>query len=379
MRGAGLKIATIFGIPVYLHSSWFLIFFLNTYLLADRFAFLNRNWTQVQHWSLALATSALFFGSVLFHELAHSVVALQYRIPVTSITLFIFGGVARIARDPARALHEFFIAAAGPLSSYLLAGAFAILAWTTQPGTLIHAAGIWLSTINFWLATFNLAPAFPLDGGRIFRSVIWGLTGGYTRSTRIAARSGQAIAYGMMALGFGNVLLGRQSGGGLFQGLWLAFIGWFLLTMAKQSYAQAVTQGALHGLTVADVMAPETPVVARDLSLREYSQEAALTKSRAHLVVADGKLAGLMTIHSLKAVPQEEWETTSVQAAMLPRERLHWAAPEEAALGLLERMRQESLEEVAVITDDRVVGLVTLESAAQAVQIRADLNPPGGR
>jgi predicted transcriptional regulator len=208
---------------------------------------------------------------------------------------------------------------------------------------------------------------------------MWGLTGSFTRSTRIAARSGEAIAYLMMALGLGAALFGRNSGGGIFEGLWLAFIGWFLLTMARQSYAQAKTQGALEGLTVADVMTPEAPTVARDLSLEEYSQEVTRSKSRTHLVVADGRLAGLMTIEALKAVPQTEWAGTSVQAVMLPRDRVHWAAPEDTALALMERMRQDNLQEMAVVASDRVVGLVTLESVAQAVQIRADLKRPAGR
>ena len=375
-RGAGLKIARIFGIPIYLHSSWFVIFVLYTLMLTTRSAVASPEWTQTQQWTMALATSILFFGSVLFHELAHSVVALHYRIPVTSITLFVFGGVARIARDPARAIEEFLIAAAGPLSSYVLAGAFGLVALGTRAGTVVHEGSSWLSLINFWLATFNLVPGFPLDGGRILRSIVWGLTGNFTRATRAAARSGEAIAYLMMALGLGIALFGRENGG-VFEGVWLAFIGWFLLNMARQSYAQATTQEALQGLTVADVMTPEAPTVARDISLEEYSQEVTRSKCRTHLVVADGQLAGLMTIEALKAVPQSDWAGTSVQAVMLPRGNVHWAAPEETALALMERMRQDNLQEMAVVASDRVVGLVTLESVTQAVQIRADLKRTG--
>jgi predicted transcriptional regulator len=233
--------------------------------------------------------------------------------------------------------------------------------------------------INFWLATFNLIPGFPLDGGRILRSIFWGATGSFARATRFAARSGQAIAYLMIAMGLGASLFGRQAGGGLFAGLWLAFIGWFLLTMAKQSLMQTTVQGALAGLTVADVMALDTPTVARNLSLEEYSQEVARTQARAHLVVADGQLAGLMTMQALKSVPQEDWAGTSVQAVMLPRERLQLAEPEEFALPLLERMRQDNLQEVAVVSKERVVGLVTRESVAAAVQIRADLKGAANR
>jgi predicted transcriptional regulator len=183
----------------------------------------------------------------------------------------------------------------------------------------------------------------------------------------------------MMAMGLGAALFGRRAGMGIFEGVWLAFIGWFLLNMARQSYAHATTQDALHGLTVADLMTAETPTVARDLSLEEYSQEVTRSKARTHLVVADGQLAGLMTIEALKGVPEPEWAGTSVQAVMLPRERVQWAAPEESALALMERMRQENLQEVAVVDHDRLVGFVTLDSVAQAVQIRADLKRPAGR
>jgi Zn-dependent protease/predicted transcriptional regulator len=372
-RGDGLRVARIFGIPIYLHSSWFLIFILYTLLLTTRSAMLSPEWTTAERWAMALGTSVLFFGSVLFHELAHSVMALRYKIPVASITLFVFGGVARITREPARAMQEFLIAVAGPLSSYVLWGAFGLAALATTPGTIVHEGTSWLSVINFWLATFNLIPGFPLDGGRILRSIVWALGRDFTRATQVAARSGQAIAYVMMALGLGGALFGRSAGFGFFEGIWLAFIGWFLLTMARQSYAQAGLQSTLGSLTAADLMTAETPTVTRDLSLEEYGEEVARTKHRVHLVMADGQLAGVMTMDALKAVPRSEWAGTSVQAAMLPREKLAWTTVEEPALSLMERMRQNNLHEVAVVEQDHVLGLVTMESVAQALQIRTEL------
>jgi CBS domain-containing protein len=159
----------------------------------------------------------------------------------------------------------------------------------------------------------------------------------------------------------------------MFQGLWMAFIGWFLWSMARQSYAQARAQGTLSSMTVADIMMPDAPTVARDLSLEEYSQEVTRSKSRTHLVVADGHLAGLMSLDALKSVPEIEWSTTSVQAVMLPPERVLWTTPQEAAMALMERMRRDGLQEVAVIDGSQIVGLVTLDSVAQAVEIRAEL------
>ena len=242
-----------------------------------------------------------------------------------------------------------------------------------------HEIGIWLWQVNAGLAIFNLVPGFPLDGGRILRSILWGLTGNYTRATRIAARSGEAVGYAMMALGLGAALFGRESGFGVFQGLWLAFIGWFLLSMARQSRAQVHAQGALAGLTASDIMMPDAPTVARDISLEEYSREVTRSKSRIHLVVGNEQLAGLMSIEALKSVPEAEWAGTSVQAVMLPRDRVHWVGPEDTALSVMERMRQDNLPQVAVVANDKVVGLVTVESVAQAIQIRADLGRRGRR
>jgi Zn-dependent protease len=372
-REAGLRIARVFGIPIYLHSSWFLVFALITFSLASGFATENRDWSTGQQWAVGIIASLLFFGSVLFHELSHSVVALHYRIPVNSITLFVFGGVAQITRDPVRPWHEFLIASAGPLSSCVLAGGFYLLQLASPAGSALYQIGEWLSLVNFSLAMFNLVPGFPLDGGRILRAILWGATGSFPRATRIAARTGEAIGFLMVAVGISAALFGGAVGVSAFEGLWIAFIGWLLLNMARQSYAQARTQGTLAGLTVADVMMPDAPTVARDLSLEEYSHEVARSKSRMHLVVADGHLAGLMSLEALKAVPQSEWATTSVQAVMLPRDRVYWTTPQETALALMERMRQDGVQEVAVVDNERVVGLVTLESVAQAVQIRAEL------
>jgi Zn-dependent protease/CBS domain-containing protein len=374
MRGAGLRIARIFGIPIYLHPSWFLVFALVTLSLASGFAENNQDWSDGRQWAVGVFASLLFFGSVLFHELSHSVVALHYRIPVRSITLFIFGGVAQIPRDPERAWHEFLIAAAGPFSSALLAGGFFLLQIHSPDGSIAHEIGDWLSLVNLSLALFNLVPGFPLDGGRILRAILWGATGSYRKATRIASRSGEAIGLLLIAAGVTGAVLGRRAGVGPFEGLWIAFIGWFLWNMARQSYAQGETQGMLASLTVADVMAPDAPTVSRDLTLDEYSREVARSKSRTHLVVGDGRLVGLITIGALKAVPESEWPRTSVQAIMIPRERMYWAAPHETALSLMEHMRESNLQHVAVVDGEQIVGLVTLESVSHAVQIRAELN-----
>jgi Zn-dependent protease/predicted transcriptional regulator len=376
MGGTGVKIGRILGIPIYIHTSWFLIFGLITYSLGSEFAAQHSNWTQQQIWSLALIDSALFFGSVVFHELSHSVVAMHYRIPVASITLFFFGGVARITREPDTAGQEFQIAFAGPLSSYFLAGAF-YLVWraTPQPhDSMLAVLASSLAYVNFILATFNLLlPGFPLDGGRILRSIVWGITKDYARSTRIAARGGQAVAYAMMGGGLAMAIWPGYFGGDILNGLWFVFIGWFLLSAARQSYAQVSAHGVLEGLKVADIMSLELPTTPRDISLEEYAREVARTGHRTHLVVTEGQLVGLMSVRDLQSVPREEWSMMSVQAVMKPRDQMQWAAPEESALDLLERMRRSNAEQMAVIHGGNIIGMVTRDSIMRVVQTRNDL------
>jgi Zn-dependent protease/predicted transcriptional regulator len=377
-RASGLRIGRVFGIPIYIHPSWFVIFALITFSLATQFTQQHPRWSHAQHWSLGILTSLLFFGSVVFHELAHSAVATRYRIPVASITLFVFGGIARIGREPDSAKQEFNIAIAGPLSSYFLSGVFWLLLRLFPQSEMFGALAFWLAWVNFGLATFNLMPGFPLDGGRIFRALVWGLTHSYERATRLAAGSGRLIAYAMIVFGAWHALTGDFIGG-----LWIAFIGWFLLTAAQESVSQAAIRTALAGLRASDVMSHEIPAVGRETSLDEYGQQVLRTGRRCHLVLSDGQLLGLMNVHALNSVPREQWPGTSVQAAMIPRDRLLWAAPDQPLLPLLERMLAADVNQVPVVTGsvddvsgDRVVGMVTRDSILRVIQTHIEVGMP---
>jgi Zn-dependent protease/predicted transcriptional regulator len=379
MRSEGIQIGRIYGIPIFLHPSWFFIFGLIALSFVSKYDALNLSIPTTRLWSLGLVTSVLFFGSLVFHEMAHSVIAKHYKIPVVSITLFIFGGVARIGRDPSRAIEEFNIAVAGPISSFLLAGGFGIVYWFGRSNPILEALAGSLAWINVSLALFNLLPGFPLDGGRIFRAIVWGVTKDYSRSTRIAARSGQVVAYGMIGLGAVLAVAGYRAGGDMISGMWLAFIGWFLLTTARQSRAQADARGALEGLRVADIMTADLPTVGREISLEDYAREILSTGHRAHLVVAHGQLVGLMSAEALHSVPQHDWDVTSVQAVMLPKEKLLWAAPEESALSLLDRMRNVGMQQMPVIAGGSVVGIVTRDSILHVLQARGEMGSLAGR
>jgi Zn-dependent protease len=379
MRKEGIQIGRIYGIPIFLHTSWFIIFGLIAFSFASEFDALQLNIPAPRLWGLALMTSLLFFASLVFHEMSHSVIAKYYKIPVASITLFVFGGVSRIGREPARALEEFNIAVAGPLSSFLLAGVFALVTWHAGPNAILKTLAGSLAGINLMLAVFNLIPGFPLDGGHILRAIVWGFNKDYARATRIAARSGQVIAYGMIALGAVTAISNYAPLGGPVGGLWLAFIGWFILSAAKQSQAQVEARGALEGLRVADIMTPELHTVGREISLEDYAREMVRTGRRAHLVVAGDQLVGLVTAEALSTVPQHDWEVTSVQAVMLPKNKLHWAAPEEPALSLLDRMRTIGMQQMPVIAGGNVVGIVTRDSILRVLQSRHELGSFAGR
>jgi Zn-dependent protease/CBS domain-containing protein len=379
MRKDGIQIGRIYGIPIFLHTSWFIIFGLIAFSFVSEFEALQLNIPTPRLWGLGLMTSALFFGSLVFHEVAHSLIAKHYKIPVVSITLFVFGGVSRLGREPARALEEFNIAVAGPLSNLFLAGGFWWITRQAGPNAILSTLAGSLAWINFSVAVLNLIPGFPLDGGHIFRAIVWGFNKDYARATRIAGRSGQVIAYGMIAAGAATAVANYAPLGGPVGGLWLAFIGWFLLSAAKQSQAQAEARGALEGLRVADIMTPEVHTVGREISLEDYAREMVRTGRRAHLVVAGDQLVGLVTAEALNSVPQHDWDVTSVQAVMLPKNKLHWAAPDEPALSLLDRMRTIGMQQMPVIAAGNVVGVVTRDSILCVLQTRHDLGTVTGR
>jgi Zn-dependent protease/predicted transcriptional regulator len=374
MPRPGLKITTILGIPIYVDTSWVFVFALITYTIGEQFAQMHPQWTGAQHWTLGILTSLLFFSSVIFHELAHSVVAQHYKIRVISITLFLFGGLARIERDPSKAIQEFNIAIAGPLASGFLAGTFYSLRLLFPYSQMTGALGTWLGSTNLMLALFNLLPGFPLDGGRIFRAIVWGATKNFAKATRIAGASGKLIAYVMILGGAWGVFHENIQ-----LGLWTAFIGWFLLNAAQESVAQVAIRETLAGLNAADVMSHEVPTVDGHITLEEYGAEVLRTGRRFHLVLTDDRLVGLMNVHMLNSVPREEWAHNSVQAAMIPREKILWTSPEEPLLRLLERLLAADVNQMPVVSGTEngthVVGMVTRDSILRVVQTGAELGP----
>jgi Zn-dependent protease len=381
-QSQGIRIGRILGIPIYLDFSWILIFGLVTLSLAQQFTKQFPQWTTEEQWGLGILTSLLFFASVVFHELSHSAVAQHYKIKVLSITLFLFGGLARIGREPTKAIQEFNIAIAGPIASGFLAALFWGLELAIpQPGVQAVAEPLMLS--NAMLAGFNLLPGFPLDGGRMFRAMVWGITRDFSRATRVAAASGKLIAYMMIGLGIFSVFAGGQGGSvteylGRWGGIWLAFIGWFLLTAAQASVSQLTIQETLTGLCASDVMSHEVPTIPGNMNLEEYSSEVLRTGRRIHIVTMDDRLVGLMNVASLNQVPREDWSMNSVQAVMVPREKILWSSPEEPLQRVLERLMGADVNQMPVVrhTEDgaaHIVGMVTRDAILRVIQTRSEL------
>ena len=363
---SGIRIGSIFGIPIYLHTSWFIIFALITISLGTQFTAQHPHWSPGQRWLLGFITSLLFFASVVFHELAHSIVARHYRIPVSSITLFVFGGLSHIERDPDSGLQEFNIAIVGPLSSLLLAGCFALVWKYVHVSEMVTVASGWLAWINLLLGIFNLVPGFPLDGGRVLRGITWGITGSFTRASQIASISGSVFAYLMIFLGIWLALFR----GAWVNGLWLAFIGWFLLEAAKESFAQVALKSTLTGVRAEDVMSPEIPTVPRDISLDDYVHEVLRTGRRSHIVTGAGTPVGLVTLHSARSIPRDEWNNTSIQAVMVPLDRVHSAEPGEPVLQVLERMQKEDINQMPVLSGGHIIGMIGRDTILRVLQTR---------
>jgi Zn-dependent protease/CBS domain-containing protein len=365
-----VHLMTIRGIRVGVHYSWLIVFFLVTFSLTGQFALQHPDWGRGEHITLAVATSLLFFGCILLHELAHSLVAQAKRIPVRSITLFVFGGVAQIGREPDRPLTEFQIAIAGPIASVLLALGFGVMG-DLAGARALHLAALagWLASINLYIAIFNLVPGFPLDGGRIFRAVMWAVTGSFARATQIASRSGQTVGFALIIGGAAIAFTGYWV-----NGLWIAFIGWFLLDAAQHSSLQVAMRSTLSGLVAQDIMTRDCPTVSGRLSLAELVEDHILKTGQRCFVIADeGRLDGLITLHQIKTIPRDRWQHTALSNVMTPLAHLHVVAPDTPILKVLEVMEAGDVNQVPVVSDHRLVGMISRDHVLGVLYARMEL------
>ena len=368
---ASFKVGKIWGIPIGLHTSWFLIFGLLTWSLAT--GYYPREYSGMNitaYLLLGFLTTLMFFGSVLGHELGHSFVALRDKIPVKGITLFFFGGVAQIEEEPKTPGSEFRIAVAGPVFSLLLAVVFGIAWMLDQRIPYLAAPSAYLMRINFILAVFNLIPGFPLDGGRILRALVWRLTNDFRRATRVATFAGQAVAFGF--IGFGLYYLFQ---GNFINGLWLTFIGWFLQNSASNASAQINFQYSLRDITVSQVMTRDCERVTSLTPLSRIIEEKFLNAGKDCIIVSDGdEIRGMITLREITKIPQQKWRfTTSVQA-MTPLSRMVPIEPGAQLMKALQIMETEKLVEMPVLDGDALVGVITRDKVFHYLRNRAKLS-----
>src|SRR3990172_6821266 len=361
-KGA-LKIGTIMGIPIRVHFSWLIVFGLITWSLSTvYFPQAAPDLPAASYWVKGVLAALLLFASVGFHELAHSFAAKKYKIPIESITLFIFGGVARMKGEPPHPKAEFRIAIAGPLSSFFLSGLFFLLSVNTVGG--LKALFSYLAQINFILGAFNLIPGFPMDGGRILRAALWSRTKDYFYATQKAANFGQRIA--LFFLLFGLFLIFTGSSGGL----WLMLIGWFLYLAAQSSQQQATLQEALSNIKVKNVMARDIVTVNSSIPIGEAVDKYFLRYGYGGFSVMDGgKFLGIITLKEIKNVPREDWSKVKASDILVHHDKKWEVSPDSDVMKALELMIKEDKGRIIVVENDKVVGLITRNGIARYLQI----------
>ena len=379
MTRYNIPLGRILGIPIGLDYSWFVIFALLTWMLASNYYPAEfKDWPPLLYWSMGAVTAVMLFVSVLLHEMGHSVVALRYKIPVRSITLFLFGGVAQIGAEPPSAIAEFLIASAGPLVSLILAVFF----YAVQPlvGGIEPLLGLakYLAYINLALVLFNLIPGYPLDGGRVFRAIVWAITGNMRRATLVAANGGRLFAFLFIFIGVLLMVSGNFGGG-----LWIAFIGWFLDTAASAQIQQVMIQGLLTGHKVSQAMSTHCAAVPADLTLQKLVDEHILGSSgqRCFLVTRGENTVGLMTLHQIKELPRLDWPTTNAAQAMIPMEQLKCIEPDAELWAALQKMDRDGVNQLPVTRDNHVIGMLSREDVITFLrtlqELGTDARTPG--
>ena len=360
--GPSIRLGKIFGIPIEVNFSWIFVFLLITYILGNLFDRDNPSWSREHTWALAVITAVLFFLSVLAHELSHSLVAVRRGIPVRGITLFFFGGISQLAHEASRPYTEFLVTIVGPVSSIILALVFwalqqSFLGETSQSLNVVFQV-LW--SINLMLGVVNMLPGFPLDGGRVLRAAIWGITGNYWRATQVAVRGGQTVGV-LMVVGGGSLaafdfsLFGRS-------GIWMALIGVFLFSAATATYRQEKAREGLKSYRVADVMTTalwtlpgETPVDSPLVGQALADHDNFIT------VTMNGRIEGLLTRRAVAQIPRRAWSYTPLSRVMLPLRSVPCLAPEDAVSDVLEQVESGRMDRLAVLSNGELLGFVSRE------------------
>ncbi|RQD77398.1 MAG: CBS domain-containing protein [Candidatus Syntrophonatronum acetioxidans] len=361
-----IKIFRIFGIDVDIDISWFVVFFLFSFTLSEHyFPEVLPGVDLTTYWTLGITVTILIFVSVLIHELAHSLMAIKEGIPINKITLFIFGGVAQMKKEPEEPSSELKIAIIGPLSSITLGVIFGILYLVLPEGQAVTAGVEFLSRINFVVGTINMIPAFPLDGGRVLRGLLWLWKKNLLLATRIAVTAGSVFAF--FAMGFGFIILFTL---GSIWGLWYIFIGWLLYQAGQSSYSQVALKESLSGIKVEEVMSREVQTIEAGFSISYLIDKFYEYRYGAFPVVEKDSLRGLVSINHAKEVSREKWEEVKVEDIMTPMEDCIVTSPEEEAVDVMIKMAGEGAGRALVVKDDKLMGILSNTDMMRVIKLR---------
>jgi Zn-dependent protease/CBS domain-containing protein len=368
--GSSFKIGRIAGIDIGINYSWILAFFLIAWsFAAGVFPVLAPNQSAAAYWIAGFIEAGLMFICVLLHELAHSLVARSRGLPVSSITLFIFGGVSNLSEEPEKASTEFVMAFVGPLTSLVLSGILYLVflvypAQNSLPGVTIF----YLAYINLSLGLFNLIPGFPLDGGRVLRSIIWGATHNLVTATNIASAIGQIV--GGIFIGIGILLAFSNN---LLNGLWIAFIGWFLYSAAESSRRELTMREALRGVHVKDVMDPSPACTSPETPVNDVVQQVFFRAGyRAAPVCVSDKLEGIVTITDVKKIRQDEWATTPVSRIMT-RDPIYQVKAEDDLGEAVKILGAHDLNQLIVMDNGHLAGMLNRAHVIRYLQLKQEL------
>lgn len=374
-----VRLGKIMGIPVRIHYTLWLVFVLIAWSLA--YGYMPHQYpglSVVTYWAIGIASAVVLFASVLVHELSHSYIAKKNGLPIARITLFFFGGVSEMTEEPQDPGLEVRMAAAGPLMSFLIAGvlgAFWYLAQFARLPIIITATLGYGALINAILGVFNLLPAFPLDGGRVFRGSLWKHSKNLVEATRTATRVSEALSLLMMLGGFVAIIFGD-----FVDGIWIVVLGWFIKSGAETSLRQTLLGEALTGVTVGAIMTREVLTVPPDITVQQLVSDYFLVHPHGgYPVVKDGQILGLVTLQCVRAIPKDRRSTETVAQAMVPCERTVMIQPTLSALDAMQRMARQKVGRILVTEGGRLLGIVTRGDLIRTIQTRQelDLGPMG--
>ncbi|MHB9011825.1 MAG: M50 family metallopeptidase [Ignavibacteriaceae bacterium] len=364
MKHKHISIGNFLGIPIYLDYSWFLILALLTWMLAQSYFPLEfKNWTNFSYWLVSFITSIFFFLSILLHEFGHSIIAIKYKIKVKRITLFLFGGVAEISKEPSKSSADFWIAVAGPITSFILAAVFYLLAKAFGHNQYIVASFKYLAFINFILAIFNLIPGFPLDGGRILRAIVWAITKNYKQATTIAANAGRFFGFLFIMIGVFQIFHNNIS-----DGLWIVFIGWFLEIAAMSRIQRQALNGLLLGHQVHEALSNDYGIVYPDSTVQEIIDNHFIGANRRNLLVKDNNImVGFLTPGRINSISIKDRQNKTVKDIMIPLQEINKINSTEPLLDAIKSINENDVRVVPVIENGNCIGILNHTSITQFI------------